>query len=251
MVVTDKIKTMKKLAQKLKPKNKSSFRFLARQERKHSRRITDAAVRRRMKKINKEFKAGFKLLMKHPDTVTFFGSARFKEDHPYYQQAKALSRRIVEELGSTIVTGGGGGIMAAANQGATEAKGNSIGMTIRLPHEQVTNPYVNYSVDFYYFFSRKVALSFTARAYIVYPGGFGTMDEFFEVLTLKQTGRIDPIPIVLIGKDFWEPLVHYFEKTLIEKYATVSSRDTKNFFVTDDPDEVIKLISRPLDRKFK
>lgn len=242
---------MKKLVQKLKSKNKSSLRFLARQERKHARRITDAAVRRRMKQINKEFKAGFKLLMKHPDTVTFFGSARFKEDHPYYQQAKALSRRIVEELGSTIVTGGGGGIMAAANQGATEAKGNSIGMTIRLPHEQVTNPYVNYSVDFYYFFSRKVALSFTARAYIVYPGGFGTMDEFFEVLTLKQTGRIDPIPIVLVGKEFWDPLVHYFEKTLIEKFGTVSPRDTKNFHVTDDPDEIIKLISRPFVRKFK
>jgi uncharacterized protein (TIGR00730 family) len=242
---------MKRLVQKLKSKNKSSLRFLARQERKHARRITDAAVRRRMKQINKEFKASFKLLMKHPDTVTFFGSARFKEDHPHYQHAKALSRRIVEELGSTIVTGGGGGIMAAANHGATEAKGNSIGMTIRLPHEQVTNPYVNYSVDFYYFFSRKVALSFTARAYIVYPGGFGTMDEFFEVLTLKQTGRIDPIPIVLVGKEFWDPLVHYFERTLIEKFGTVSPRDTKNFYVTDDPDEVIKLISRPFVRKFK
>lgn len=240
---------MKKIVNKLK--HRSSLRLLVRQERKHARRITDAAVKRRMKKINKEFKAGFKLLMKHPDTVTFFGSARFGEDHPYYQQAKELSRRVVEELGSTIVTGGGGGIMAAANQGAAEARGNSIGMTIKLPHEQVTNPYVNYSVDFYYFFSRKVALSFTARAYIIFPGGFGTMDEFFEVLTLKQTGRIDPIPIVLVGKEFWDPLVRYFEKTLIKDFGTVSPSDTKNFFVTDDPDEVIKLISRPFVRKFK
>ncbi len=227
------------------------MRLLAKHERRHARRITDAAVKRRMKVINKEFKAGFKMLMKHPDTVTFFGSARFDENHKYYKQARDLSRQVVEKFGSTVVTGGGGGIMEAANRGAKEAAGDTIGMTIQLPFEQVTNPYVNYSVDFYYFFSRKVALSFTARAYIVFPGGFGTMDEFFEVLTLKQTGRIDPIPIILVGKEFWDPLIKYFEETLIKDFKTVSPEDVKNYHVTDDSEEVLKLISRPLNRKFK
>jgi uncharacterized protein (TIGR00730 family) len=232
-------------------RNRSSLQFVARQERRNARKLNQKDVNRRMKRINKEFKQGFKLLRTHPDTVTFFGSARFKEDNLYYQKARELSRKIVEEVGSTIVSGGGGGIMEAANRGASEAHGDSIGMTIQLPHEQVTNKYVNYSVDFYYFFSRKVALSFTARAYIYFPGGFGTLDEFFEILTLRQTGRIDPIPIVLVGTDFWGPLQQYIDSVILKDFEAISPDDEKLYHVTDDLDEVIKIISRPLTRNFK
>ncbi len=240
---------MLNIKNKLKAKNKSSLRYIARQERIRALGINKSSVNSRMKRINKEFKKGFDLLVEHPDTVTFFGSARFDESNKYYKQARLLAAKVIKEIGATVVTGGGGGIMEAANRGAHEADGNSIGMTIKLPHEQVTNDYVNYSVDFYYFFSRKVALSFTARAYIFFPGGFGTMDEFFEILTLKQTERIDPIPIILVGTDFWQPLLQYIDKVLLAKHKTVSPKDTKLYHLTDDLDEVIRLISRPLHNK--
>ncbi len=201
-----------------------------------------------MKRINKEFEQAFELLMAHPDTVTFFGSARLPASSKYYKMARSLSQKIVEEIGCAVVSGGGPGIMEAANRGANDANGDSVGLTIKLPKEQVTNPYVNYSLDFYYFFSRKVALSFTARAYIYFPGGFGTLDEFFEILTLKQTGRIDKIPVILVGTDFWKPLLEYIDATLYEKFEVISAKDKKLYYLTDDPDEVIKLINKPLKR---
>jgi uncharacterized protein (TIGR00730 family) len=234
-----------------KRKNRSSLKLVAKQERIHAREITERDVNRRMKRINKEFKQAFKVLMTHPDTVTFFGSARFEEDNRYYQLARELSKKIVEELGSAIVSGGGGGIMEAANRGAKEAHGESIGMTIKLPREQVTNKYVNYSVDFYYFFSRKVALAFTARAYVYFPGGFGTLDEFFEILTLKQTGRIDPIPVILVGSDFWGPLQEYIDSVILKNFEAISPNDEKLYYVTDDLDEVVRIISQPLTRNYK
>ncbi len=229
-----------------KRKDTSSFKWIVKQERKRALGITRGDVNRRMKKINKDFRGAFKLLMEHPDTITFFGSARFGEQHPYYQKARELSAKIVREVGSTIVTGGGQGIMEAANRGAHDANGKSVGMTIQLPHEQVTNEYVNYSTDFYYFFSRKVALSFTARAYIFFPGGFGTMDEFFEILTLKQTGKIDPIPIILVGNDYWGPLMQYIDSVLLEKFQAINPADTRLYHLTDDLDEVIQIITRPV-----
>jgi uncharacterized protein (TIGR00730 family) len=196
-----------------------------------------------MKRINEDFHHGFTLLQHHADTVTFFGSSRFEPSNQYYREARALARRIVEKIGSTIVTGGGSGIMAAANQGAEEVQGESVGMTIELPNEQVTNDYVNDTVDFYYFFSRKVALTFTARAYIFYPGGFGTLDEFFEIVTLKQTGKINPIPIVLIGSQYWQPLLDFIDQQLTKKFATIEPGDSSLFTLTDDIDEVMQIIS--------
>jgi uncharacterized protein (TIGR00730 family) len=196
-----------------------------------------------MKRINEDFHHGFTLLQHHADTVTFFGSSRFEPSNQYYREARALARRIVEEIGSTIVTGGGSGIMAAANQGAEEVQGESVGMTIELPNEQVTNDYVNDTVDFYYFFSRKVALTFTARAYIFYPGGFGTLDEFFEIVTLKQTGKINPIPIVLIGSQYWRPLLDFIDQQLTKRFATIEPGDSSLFTLTDDIDEVMQIIS--------
>lgn len=233
---------MSKIKKALKRKN-LSLKLVAREERKHSRKITDITTKRRMKQINKEFRQAFKLLKKHPDTVTIFGSSRFGEDSQDYQKARLLAQRLVKEVGCAVVSGGGSGIMEAANRGAKESNGDSMAMTIRLPREQVTNKYVKYSVDFYYFFSRKVALSFSARAYVYFPGGFGTLDEFFEILTLKQTHKIDPIPIILVGKDYWQPLLSYIDSVLLDKYQAISPTDAKLYVVTDDLDEVIRIVS--------
>lgn len=205
--------------------------------------VSQHEVDERMQRINEDFQKGFQLLREHRDTVTFFGSSRLTPDHEHYQLARRLAQRTVREIGSTIVTGGGRGIMSAANQGASEADGESIGMSIELPCEQVTNQYVDESIDFYYFFSRKVALSFTARAYIYFPGGFGTLDEFFEILTLKQTQKIAPIPIILIGSHYWQPLLHFIETTLRDEYDTIGDEDTQLYFLTDDEDEVIQAIA--------
>ncbi len=226
-----------------KPKHRSTLGRFAEEEHKHTETLTQSEINTRMKRINEDFHRGFTVLQHHPDTVTFFGSSRFDSSNRYYTEACELARRIVEEIGSTIVTGGGSGIMAAANQGAEEAQGESVGMTIELPNEQVTNSYVNDTVDFYYFFSRKVALTFTARAYIFYPGGFGTLDEFFEIVTLKQTGKIHPIPIVLIGSQYWQPLLRFIHEQLQETFATIESEDTSLFTLTDDMDEVMRIIS--------
>lgn len=195
-----------------------------------------------MKQINKEFKQTFKLLKNHQNTVTFFGSARFDEKHKHYKTARELADMIVRQTGASVITGGGPGIMEAANRGAADEHGVSIGMTIQLPHEQVTNEYVNRSVDFYYFFSRKVALSFAARAYIYFPGGFGTLDELFEILTLKQTQRIKQIPIVLVGSSFWEPLDAYIKEVLLEETETISPEDTSLYTITDDLQEVVAIV---------
>ncbi|PSO43409.1 TIGR00730 family Rossman fold protein [Candidatus Saccharibacteria bacterium QS_5_54_17] len=226
-----------------KQKPRSTLSRFADEEHKHTRTLTQSEINTRMKRINEDFHHAFTLLQHHADTVTFFGSSRFDPSNQYYREARALARRIVEEIGSTIVTGGGSGIMAAANQGAEEVQGESVGMTIELPNEQVTNDYVNDTVDFYYFFSRKVALTFTARAYIFYPGGFGTLDEFFEIVTLKQTGKINPIPIVLIGSQYWRPLLDFIDQQLAEAFATIEPGDSSLFTLTDDIDEVMRIIS--------
>lgn len=234
---------VRKLRNLFKSKHQPTLGRFAEEEHKQTRTLTQSDIDTRMKRINQDFHHGFTMLQQHSDTVTFFGSSRFDESNQYYQQACRLARRIVEEIGSTIVTGGGKGIMAAANQGAEEVQGDSVGMTIVLPNEQVTNNYVNETVGFYYFFSRKVALTFTARAYIYFPGGFGTLDEFFEILTLKQTGKINPIPIVLVGTQYWQPLLDFMETELTNTYQTINPEDTQLFTLTDDLDEVINIIS--------
>jgi uncharacterized protein (TIGR00730 family) len=204
--------------------------------------ISDRSTRQRMRQINKDFKQAFKLLRQHQNTVTFFGAVHVERDSKYYNLARELAERIVKETGASIVTGGGPGIMEAANRGAADEKGNSIGMTIHLPREQVTNQYVNHSVDFYYFFSRKVALSFAARAYVYFPGGFGTLDEFFEILTLKETQKIKPLPIILIGSDYWGPLDDFIRSTLHERFGTITENDMKLYHITDDLDEAVGII---------
>ncbi len=191
--------------------------------------------------ITKEFRDGFDFIMNHSASVTFFGSARFKEDNKYYKQARSLASRIVTENGHAILTGGGPGIMEAANRGAFESGGESLGLTIKLPHEQESNKYTTDSIDFYYFFSRKVCLSFSAEAYIFFPGGYGTMDEFFEIITLIQTHKIKPVPIFLVGSEYWKPLDEFIHKTLLEIKA-ICPEDPDLYTITDDEDSIIDVV---------
>ncbi len=195
----------------------------------------------RASRIASEFDNGLKFIKKYPKSVTVYGSARFKPSNPHYKDARALGYRLAK-LGYTVVTGGGPGIMEAANRGAKEAGGDSIGLNIELPSEQILNPHTTDSLSFYYFFSRKTTMSFSSESYIFYPGGFGTLDELFEIITLIQTKKIRPIRCILIGVDFWKPLETYIKKQLLEVHATISKKDLDLFIITDDHDVVEKIV---------
>lgn len=194
----------------------------------------------RLTHIEKDFADGFKTINKYTNTVTFFGSARLKPNHPYYQKAVEVAAMLADD-GYTIITGGGGGIMEAGNRGAFEAGGNSIGFNIQLPEEQVLNPYTTDEQTFRYFFSRKVMLAFAAEAYIFFPGGYGTLDEFFEIITLVQTKKIDNAPIILVGNEFWGALDEFIKKELLESTYTISPGDEKIYTITEDM-QVIKQV---------
>jgi len=198
-------------------------------------------------KINAEIIDGLEFIRKYPRSVTFFGSARFEEDHPYYKKARNLSKRIASEIGHAVVTGGGPGIMEAANRGAIDVKGISLGLTINLPMEQRLNPYVTDSVNFRYFFTRKLSLTFSAETYVFFPGGLGTLDEFFEIITLVQTGKIERVPMILIGEDFWRPIEKMMREHLYQKFETIDKGDLNLFTVTEDEDQILEIIkSAPL-----
>lgn len=199
------------------------------------------AAQKRVALISKEFADGFEFIKNYPRSVTFFGSARTKESDEYYEKARTLARRIVEELHYSIVTGGGPGIMEAANRGAYEAGGNSIGLNIELPHEQISNKYLTHQIGFHYFFSRKVCLSFSAEAYIFFPGGFGTLDEFLEILTLVQTNKIPRVPIILFGESYWKPLENFFREILISN-SMIEEKDLELYLITDDEQKVLEAI---------
>lgn len=201
------------------------------------------AAKKRVTFISKEFTNGFEFVRNYPRSVTFFGSARTKEDNPYYKKARTLAAQIVKKLHYSVTTGGGPGIMEAANRGAFEAGGNSLGLTIELPHEQLTNKYLTDKEGFHYFFSRKVCLSFSAEAYIFFPGGFGTLDEFLEILTLVQTGKIPRAPMILVGSDFWLPLEKFFREILLENNS-IEAEDLSLYTITDDDDEILKIIKQ-------
>jgi uncharacterized protein (TIGR00730 family) len=195
--------------------------------------------------INEEFRQGFEQVKAHKDhnkSVTFWGSARLPEHHEDYQRALRLSRRIAGELGYSIATGGGPGIMEAGNRGAYEMGKPSLGLTIRLPMEQTTNKYVTEEIPFYFFFSRKVLMAYSAEAYLYFPGGFGTLDELFEILTLVQTEKISKVPIILVGKSFWEPLDKFIKETLLKQFETISPEDLNLYKITDDEDEIVEIV---------
>lgn len=192
--------------------------------------------------ISNEFRAGLEFIKKYPKSVTFFGSSRLTPDSTHYVEAENLAKKISNELSYSIVTGGGAGIMEAASRGANEVGGKSVGINIILPNKQPTNKYVMDSIDLHYFFVRKTILTFAAEAYIFFPGGYGTMDELFEILTLVQTKKIEPVPIILFGKDFWGPLEKLMTDNMLNHHHTIREEDLKLYTITDNPDEVINII---------
>jgi uncharacterized protein (TIGR00730 family) len=201
------------------------------------------AATERVAEIAREFSEGFKFLENYPKTVTFFGSTQLSEGDFYYEKARALSGRIVKELGFSVVSGGGPGIMEAADRGAFEAGGDSIGLLIKLPHAQPTNSYIKKSLSFYYFFARKVCLAFGAEVFIFFPGGLGTLDEFFEIYTLIQTKKIAGTPIICYGSEYWNKLKDFMEKEILPHHM-MDKVDLDLFKITDSEDEIIEIIKK-------
>jgi uncharacterized protein (TIGR00730 family) len=194
----------------------------------------------RLFRILAEFLRGFRALHFVGPCVTVFGSARFPEDHPYYALARETGRQLAA-AGLTVMTGGGPGIMEAANRGAKDAGGHSVGCNIELPHEQEPNPYLDLFVEFRYFFVRKVMLVKYSKAFVVLPGGYGTMDEIFETATLIQTGKILGFPLILMGTDFWRPLIGFLRDTMVAQ-GTISAGEVDLITLTDSPAEVVERI---------
>jgi hypothetical protein len=196
----------------------------------------------RIFRIMAEFVEAIESLSKLKNAVSIFGSARVTPDDPYYQKTEKLAHRLAQK-GFAVITGGGPGIMEAANKGAAEAGGKSVGMNIRLPFEQKPNAYANISIDYKYFFIRKVMFVKYAVAYVIMPGGFGTMDELFEALTLIQTRRIKSFPVILMGSEYWKGLLDWLKKTMI-RTSMILPEDLDFIEIIDDPDEVVKHIQK-------
>lgn len=195
-------------------------------------------------KIMGEFVNGYEKLSRIGPCISIFGSARTKPDHKYYQLAQSIAQRIVE-AGYGIITGGGPGIMEAGNKGAHLAGGTSVGLNIELPFEQHDNPYIDSdkSLDFDYFFVRKVMFVKYSQGFVVMPGGFGTLDELFEAITLIQTNKIEKFPIILVGTDFWSGIMAWVKETLLEKFSNISATDLDLIHLVDTEDEVIEILN--------
>jgi len=187
-----------------------------------------------------EFVDGFEQLSRIKPAVSLYGSARLSEDHPDYQRAEAIALAL-SDAGFSVISGGGPGIMEAANKGAFKGKSTSIGLNITLPHEQVSNPYQDISLNFRHFFARKVMFVKYATAYVVMPGGFGTLDELAEILTLVQTGKTRKIPIILINESFWSGLLDWFKNSMLTA-GTIAEEDLGLIQICETPDEVLKTI---------
>src|SRR3989344_4370213 len=204
----------------------------------------------RIFRIMAEFVEGFQFLADYKKTVSFFGSTKFDERNEHYQEALELARLLAED-GFTVITGGGPGIMEAANRGAAEVSKDhqSVGINIELDIAQRKNPYVQRSAAFHYFFTRKVMLSYAAQAYVFFPGGFGTLDEFFEITTLTQTRKIEEhIPIVLVRKDFWEPLLSYINEELLNKHGAIDEEDTRIYTLVGSVRDAYEIVNNSKER---
>ncbi|MBX7044000.1 MAG: TIGR00730 family Rossman fold protein [Ignavibacteria bacterium] len=197
-------------------------------------------------KVMADLWEGLSAFLDVKNCVTVYGSARFKEGHTFYNLARAMGKALAEN-GFTVMTGGGPGIMEAANRGAKDGGGVSLGCNIILPFEQSLNPYVDRQVEFEYFFTRKTILRKNSVAYVLMPGGFGTMDEIFEVFTLIQTGKLPPRPVVCMGKDYWKHLGKFLRDTMIA-WETISPKDLDLALVTDDVQEGIEYIKSGIGR---
>ena len=202
-----------------------------------------------MFKVLAEFVDGFETLNKLEPCISVFGSARTKPEDPNYKLAVDVAKRLVE-AGFGVITGGGPGIMEAANKGAYMNGGLSVGLNINLPFEQSHNPYIDpdKNIDHRYFFVRKVMFVKYAQAFVAMPGGFGTLDELFEVLTLIQTKKITNVPVILVGKEFWQGLVDWVKNTMLDKYNNISAKDMDMIPITDDVDEVVQIIEDFYDK---
>lgn len=194
----------------------------------------------RVLRIMGEFVEGFDEMSDIDVAIAMFGSARVLPDDPWYQLAVETSRRF-GEAGIAVITGGGPGIMEAGNKGARESETLSIGLNIELPHEQGVNPYVDRAINFHYFFVRKMMFVKYASAFVVFPGGFGTLDELFEALTLIQTGKIHNFPVLLMGSTYWQGLVDWCRTALVNR-GMISPQDIRLFRVTDDPEEAVRIV---------
>lgn len=210
-----------------------------------SKMLHERATRAEVELLN-----GFHAVQNFPKSVTFFGSARLPEDNPHYKKAQGLANKICKE-GFTVVTGGGPGIMEAGNRGAHDACGSSVGFNIELPMEQNINKYVTHGVNFHYFYTRKVTMFFSAEVYVYFPGGFGTLDEFFELVTLVQTHKMPKVPIVCVGTEFWNPVQELLKNKLLDEFGTISAEDLDLYTITDDEDEVLEIVRKaPLRNEY-
>jgi uncharacterized protein (TIGR00730 family) len=196
----------------------------------------------RIFRIMAEFVDGIEALSTLKQAVTIFGSARVQPDDPYYKTAEHLAKRLVES-GFSVITGGGPGIMEAANKGAAQAGGQSVGLNIRLPYEQKPNPYANIVLEYKYFFVRKVMFVKYAVAYVILPGGFGTMDELFEALTLIQTKRIKPFPVILMGSEYWKGLIDWLRDGMLRN-DKIDACDLDIIQIVDDPEEAVRHLKK-------
>lgn len=204
------------------------------------RKILLEAAMIRLGDINHEILEGYEIIRDHHKTVTIFGSARIEPKHKWYQAARELSYKLAE-LDYSIITGGGHGIMEAGNRGAMDAGGDSIGFNINLPHEQTLNPYTTQSLAFSHFAPRKIVMTMYADAYVYFPGGFGTLDELSEILTLIQTGKIPKAPVILYDSSYWNEFDNFVQKSLIPN-KLVGKTDDNLYTITDDIEEIVKTI---------
>jgi len=202
----------------------------------------------RMFRIIAEFVDGFEAMSTIDKAVTIFGSARTEPDDEYYRKAVDCGRLFAEN-GFCVITGGGPGIMEAANKGAFDAGGPSVGLNIPLPMEQEANAYQTIALDFRYFFVRKVMFMKYACGFVIFPGGYGTMDEFFESMTLIQTLKVEPFPVVLIGREVWSGLIDWMKKTMAARHQTISPEDLDLFRLTDDPAEAVAIVAQCHEQK--
>lgn len=203
----------------------------------------------RIFRIMAEFVEGFQFLSELKNEVTFFGSARFNEQNKYYREAHKLAY-MLGKAGYTVITGGGSGVMEAGNRGAYESGAESVGLNIQLPQEQRTNRFVKKGMGFNYFFTRKTMLSASAQAYIFFPGGFGTLDEFFEIITLIQTRKMEKVPVVLVGREFWGNLIQWIDGVVCDLNQTIAPEDKNIYTLVDCAKEAFELVKKSKERKY-
>lgn len=203
----------------------------------------------RIFRIMAEFVEGFQILSETSKEVTFWGGTRIQPGSHWYNVAEQLAQKAAEN-GFTVITGGGPGVMEAANKGAKQGKGLSMGFNIQLPREQSLNAYVTKGFAFHYFFSRKVMMAASAQAYVFFPGGFGTMDEFFEIVTLIQTGKMQKTPVICVGKEYWSGLFDWLKKTQLTTFQTIEQKDLDLIDLVDTVEEAYEIIAKSEERLF-